>query len=273
MNSSSARPNRSIHGRSLDQQMRWMLSNLLIVAGLYLLAYVGGVSSYVSFQREAARGDSLIEAAPILITDPGLNVAPALQPDLPPVPATTTMVVPSESISAPEPVPVVQRSTVERVILPTITVDAKVIEVGWDILEQDGLRVAVWQVAEFAVGQHKGSANPGEGSNIVLSGHVGGFGQVFRDLFYLRVGDPVILYSQGQRYLYTVSERLIVQEQGISTEQQVENAQLIAPTEDEQVTMVTCWPAYGPEKFSQRVVIRALPPRGLPADTLDEIRP
>ncbi len=267
--------------RSHDQQINWIVSNLLIFAGLYLLAYVGGVFSYVSFQREAARGDSLIEAAPILITDPGLNVAPALQPDLPPAlqpdlppaPATTTMVAPPESIPAPEPAPVVQRSTVERVILPTIKVDAKVIEVGWDIIEQDGLRVAVWQVAEFAVGQHKGSANPGEGSNIVLSGHVGGFGQIFRDLFYLRVGDPVILYSQGQRYLYTVSERLIVQEQGISPEQQAENARLIAPTEDEQVTMVTCWPAQGPEKFSQRVVIRALPPRGLPAETLDEISP
>jgi hypothetical protein len=37
--------------------------------------------------------------------------------------------------------------------------------------------MAIWQVAEYAVGQHRGSANPGEGDNIVLAGHVGGFGQ------------------------------------------------------------------------------------------------
>ncbi len=271
MNSSSARPIRPIQVPSRGEQLRWVLSNLLIFAGLYLLTYVGGVSSYVAFQREAARGDSLIEVAPILISDPELNVAPTLQPSFARAPATRD--APPEPVSVAEPAPVVQRSTVERLILPTIKVDAKVIEVGWDLIEQDGLRVAVWQVAEFAVGQHKGSANPGEGGNIVLSGHVGGFGQVFRDLFYLRVGDPVILYSQGRRYLYTVSERLVVPEQGVSPEQQVENARLIAPTDDEQVTMVTCWPARGPEKFSQRVVIRALPPRGLPAETLDEVRP
>ena len=273
MNSTSARPNRPIQVQSRGQQLRWVLSNLLIFAGIYLLIYVGGVSSYVAFQREAARGDSLIEVAPILITDPELNVAPAPQPSLARSPTTTTAIAPPKPVPAAEPALVVQRSTVERLILPTIKVDAKVIEVGWDLVEQDGLRVAVWQVAEFAVGQHKGSANPGEGGNIVLSGHVGGFGQVFRDLFYLRVGDPVILYSQGRRYLYTVSERLVVQEQSVSPEQQAENARLIAPTEDEQVTMVTCWPARGPEKFSQRVVIRALPPRGLPAETLDEVRP
>ena len=70
-------------------------------------------------------------------------------------------------------------STVTRVIIPSIGVDSKAVEVGWEVKEQNGQQVAVWQVAECAVGQHRGSANPGEGENIVLAGHVGGYGKVF----------------------------------------------------------------------------------------------
>ncbi|NTU82110.1 MAG: sortase, partial [Chloroflexales bacterium] len=150
-------------------------------------------------------------------------------------------------------------STVERIILPTVKLDSKVIEVGWQIVEQGGQQVAVWDVAEYAVGQHKGSANPGEGGNIVLAGHVGGYGHVFRDIYYVHPGEPVILYSEGREYRYVVKERLIVDEEGASPEQRAANALLIAPTDHEMVTMITCWPPKGPKKFTQRVLLRAVP--------------
>lgn len=76
---------------------------------------------------------------------------------------------------------------------------------------------------------------------------------------YVLPGDPVVLYSQGRQFLYTVSERLIVEEDKAPPEQRAANAQLIAPTDSEVVTMVTCWPPNGPDKFTQRVVIRAVP--------------
>jgi sortase A len=114
-------------------------------------------------------------------------------------------------------------------------------------------------VAEYAVGQHRGSANPGESDNIVLAGHVGGFGKVFKNLFYINPGDQITLYSGGQEYLYTVQERLMLTEEGVSPEQQAANAQYIAPTGSEVVTLVTCWPLKGADKFSQRIVVRAVP--------------
>jgi sortase A len=150
-------------------------------------------------------------------------------------------------------------STVTRISIPSISVDSKVVEVGWDVQEQKGQQVAIWQVAEYAVGQHRGSANPGEGDNIVLAGHVGGYGKVFKDLFYIKVGDQITLYSDGQQYLYTIQERLILTEEGVPAEQQTANARYIAPTDHEVVTLVTCWPPKGADKFSQRIVVRAVP--------------
>ena len=124
---------------------------------------------------------------------------------------------------------------------------------------RNGQQVAIWQVAEYAVGQHRGSSNPGEGSNVVLAGHVGGYGKVFKDLFYVKPGDQITLYSNGQQYLYTVQERLLLTEEGVSAEQHAANAQYIAPPDQEVVTMVTCWPPKGADRFTQRVVVRAVP--------------
>jgi LPXTG-site transpeptidase (sortase) family protein len=173
--------------------------------------------------------------------------------------------VPEETQSA-------QASTVSRIVIPSINVDSKTIEVGWEIQEQDGQQVAVWQVAEYAVGHHKGSANPGEGGNIVLAGHVGGYGLVFRDLFYVQPGDDVLLYTQDQQHRYIVQERLVLDEVGVSAEQRAANARYIEPTDEEMVTLVTCWPASGPERFTQRIIVRATPAEIIQNNMPDGVR-
>lgn len=249
------------------RRRRYMaLGNLMLIGGLYLLAYVGGVYAQAEYLRLAARGDSDIAAPRVVIGEAPARPAPPMEAgagSAAPValPSFSAPVLSSGQIASPLPEPssITHTSTVERVIIPSIAVDSKVIEVGWEIVEQDGQQVAVWQVAEYAVGQHRGSANPGEGGNVVLAGHVGGYGKVFRDLFYVRPGDPVIIYSDGRQYLYTVKERLLVQEEGVPPEQRAENARLIGPTDSEVVTLVTCWPLTGPDKFSQRVIVRAVP--------------
>ncbi|MFV9505203.1 MAG: sortase [Oscillochloridaceae bacterium umkhey_bin13] len=250
-------------------RLYWTLGNLLFFSGIYLLLYVGGVYAYADFMRFAARGDSGIDLPrSALVRQPTTREAPALsaplttlnQPLPNPVLGEPTPLLPNEGqIASAPPPPMPTRATVERVMLPSIKVDSQVVEVGWDLIEQDGQQVAVWQVAEFAVGQHQGSANPGEGGNIVLAGHVGGYGFVFRDLYWLQPGDPVTLYSEGQAYQYVVTERIVVLEEGAPLEERIANAQLIGPTNHEVVTMVTCWPATGPDKFSQRVIVRAEP--------------
>jgi len=39
----------------------------------------------------------------------------------------------------------------------------------------------------------------------------------------------------------------MVHEEGVSPEQQAMNALYIAPTSEEMVTLITCWPDRGPE--------------------------
>lgn len=241
-------------------KLYWTLGNLLMLVGAILLAYVGGIYAQADFNRYAARGDTdLPPPAPVAAPrDPDAEPAPFVAP-LPFV-APHLNTAEGQLISdAPDIVRSPVSSQISRIIIPSIGVDSKVVEVGWEIQEQDGQQVAVWQVAEYAVGHHRGSANPGEGSNIVLAGHVGGYGKVFKDLINVKEGDQIILFAGGQQYLYVVREQVLVHEEGVSPEQQAMNALYIAPTSEEMATLVTCWPDRGPDKFKYRIIVRATP--------------
>jgi sortase A len=239
----------------------WTVGNALMLVGVVLLLYVGGIYAQAEYDRYAARGDTDLPAPRVIANLPApaasapYQPAPFTAPDL----STSSYAEGPVRSAVPDAARAAHQSTITRVVVPSIGVDSKVVEVGWDVTEQNGQQVAVWQVAEYAVGQHRGSANPGEGDNIVLAGHVGGYGKVFKNLFYINPGDQLTLYSGDQQYLYTVQERLILTEEGVSTEQQAANAQYIAPTGSEVVTLVTCWPPKGADKFSERIVVRAVP--------------
>ncbi len=250
------RTSRRQQGAELSQRAKvlWTLGNLFMLIGIVLLLYVGGIYSQAEYERYAARGDTDVPAPPAVAPQEDQEPAPFVAPVL-----SSSDSAEGRVVSAVPVVNAEHAATITRVRIPSISVDSKVVEVGWDVEKQGGQDVAIWQVAEYAVGQHRGSANPGEGNNIVMAGHVGGYGKVFKDLYYVKPGDQIIINSAGQEYLYTVQERLLVTEEGVSPEQHAANAQLIAPTNQEMVTMVTCWPAKGPDKFKQRVVVRALP--------------
>jgi len=264
-----------VRGRATDKPVRaepgararvlWTLGNLFMLVGIVLLVYVGGIYVQADYDRYAARGDTDLPA-PVAVSAPAEEEpAPFTAPVLNASSGTSSE---GQVVSAvPDSAQAAKSPTVTRVSIPSIGVDSKVVEVGWDVEQQGDQQVAIWQVAKYAVGQHRGSANPGEGGNVVLAGHVGGYGKVFKDLFYVKPGDSITLYSNGQQYLYTVQQRLLVTEEGVSAEQHLANAQLIAPTDREIVTLVTCWPAQGRDKFTQRVVVQAVPFAGNVAPT------
>ncbi len=248
---SAAKPARVAPGARA--RVLWTLGNLFMLIGVVLLVYVGGVYVQADYDRYAARGDTDVPA-PVAVSAPAEDEpAPFTAPVLN---AGSGITSEGQLVGAvPDSAQTAKSPTVTRVAIPSIGVDSKVVEVGWDVEPQG----AIWQVAKYAVGQHRGSANPGEGGNVVLAGHVGGYGKVFKDLFYVKPGDQITLYSNGQQYLYTIQRRLLVTEEGVSPEQHATNAQLIAPTDREVVTLVTCWPPQGRDKFTQRVVVQAIP--------------
>jgi sortase A len=191
---------------------------------------------------------------------PTPNSTPQPSPFLPtasatPTPLPTLTPLPT-STPTPTPVRPPAHSPPTRIVIPKIGVDAEVVEVGWKLVNQTGEMVSVWETADNAAGFHKTSAYPGNPGNTVLSGHHNIKGEVFRYLVDLEPGDEVILYAEGREYRYTVEDNFILQEKGVSAEQRHLNAQWIAPTEDERLTLVTCWPYW---TNTHRVIVVAKP--------------
>jgi len=143
-----------------------------------------------------------------------------------------------------------------RLVIPAINVDATVVPVGWETVEEGGRLVSVWDVADYAVGWHKTSAYPGHGENVVMNGHHKIRGKVFRYLVDVQAGDEVIVYVGDTAYRYQVTEKHILKEKDAPAEVRERNARWIAPTGDERVTLVTCWPY---TNNTHRVIVVAKP--------------
>jgi sortase A len=142
-------------------------------------------------------------------------------------------------------------------VIPAIDLDAPVVKVGWETKEVNGQLFSSWIVPDtFAAGWHATSALPGSPGNTVLNGHHNIRGEVFRDLVELQPGDEVVLYTGEKLHYYAVIERHILKEKGEPQEVRLENAQFILPTEDERLTMVTCWPY---TNNTHRLIVVALP--------------
>lgn len=273
---------------SLRGRLLWTIGNLMMLVGVYLLLYVGGLFADEQFNLLAAQGGSDIALPEMAVTTPGSELADVregavagstgVEPETVTASAPQRFVLPQLNNPGggrelnslvPKGVGWYGPSSVDRVVIPKLAVDRKVVEVGWTLEEQNNQQVAIWEVAKYAVGHHAGSANPSQGGNIVLAGHSGGRAYPFNDIYYLDAGDTIQIWSNNRQYDYRVTERLVLDEIGptVTLEQRIQNAIYIEPTSEEVVTLVTCWPLTGPEKFNQRIVIRAVPALALVADS------
>jgi LPXTG-site transpeptidase (sortase) family protein len=153
----------------------------------------------------------------------------------------------------PAPPPEIPR----RLWIPAIELYAPIIPVELELIEINGVEYDQWKAPnEAAAGWHTSSASLGAGGNTVLNGHHNIYGEVFRDLVELVEGDEIILYSDNLAYRYQVVERVIFPERFAKPEQRVQNAQLILPSQDERLTLITCWPY---ESNTHRLVLVAKP--------------
>jgi sortase A len=144
-----------------------------------------------------------------------------------------------------------------RLVIPAIRVDTPVVELGWNTTKTaSGTIFSEWDVAEYAAGWHKNSAVPGEGGNVVMSGHNNILGSVFRELDQLKRGDTLEVFSGGEEYVYTVEEVLILPEKHASDKQRKANVKYIEKTADDRLTLVSCWPR---DDNTHRIVVVAKP--------------
>ncbi|HEX6289207.1 MAG TPA: sortase [Herpetosiphonaceae bacterium] len=250
-----------------SRKIFWTFGNLLTLIGLYLLLIVGGLKADEQYNVYAASGDNDIAVPTPAVVEPvasqqaaSASPAPSATPSRSSIPVLNNETGGAPTNAVPSKTSQAGPSTISRIVIPAIKLDKKVIEVGWMIQQAaDGQEIAVWDVDKYRVGHHKGSSNPGGGGNIVLAGHSGGYAYPFNEIYYLKPGDLIELYSSDQLYQYTVTDRILVDEVGQPLEKRLENARYIEPTDEEMITMVACWPLTGPDKFKQRIIIRSRP--------------
>lgn len=187
-----------------------------------------------------------VEEAPEQLPAPGVELAATPVPASSETPgAPAPAVLPTDEAAPADAPPAVGEPN--RIVIPSIGLDAPIEDVGWTVIERGDQRYTEWETADNAAGRHINSARPGEAGNVVLSGHHNTKGEVFRRISDLEVqpGDAIYLYDdQGQRFTYIVDEVTDppLLEVGATEEQRIANARYILPTNDARVTLVTCWP-------------------------------
>jgi sortase A len=88
------------------------------------------------------------------------------------------------------PTPMLAPEQAIRIQIPAIDVDAPVVQGD------------SWNQLKKGVGQQVGTPDPGKQGNVVLSGHNDVYGEVFRYLDRLILGDRVILFTNQRLHLY-----------------------------------------------------------------------
>jgi sortase A len=137
---------------------------------------------------------------------------------------------------------------VGRIRIPRVGIDLAVFEgVTADVLRK-------------GPGHVPGTALPTSGSNCVITAHRDSF---FRRLADVQVGDAVFLSGEGVEREYRLASRRVVAPSEVG---------VLAPSDEEQLTLVTCYPFRWIGPAPERVVWQALPiasfakrPEDLPA--------
>ncbi len=195
-----------------------------------------------------------------LLRDLNQQVASAIeQPTLTPTPLITAVVLPGGHVppvageenrfneaEIPEhlrplmqsyanlPVPTQSPQQARQVQIPAIGVNAPVV-LG------DG-----WEQLKKGVGQHIGTANPGDKGNLVLSAHNDIFSEIFRDLDKLKEGDEVIIITQDRSFTYLITGSQIVEPTRVD---------LLAQSGESTITLISCYPYLVDNK---RIVVQGI---------------
>lgn len=103
----------------------------------------------------------------------------------------------------------------------------------------------------IAVGHVSGTAFPGDDGNVVVSGHRDSF---FRDLKEIRPEDEVRIVTLRGVYQYRVDSTTVVGS---------EQTEVLDPTEEQTLTLITCYPFDYIGPAPKRFVVRARQVKGL----------
>lgn len=221
---------------------------ILMAAGYFWFYYQAHAPSPFDMVEEDAGGEEFIPILVPVSSGGGGESAPTLDSN-----------IPDPGLEEEDPGAGTQEAgrVPERLMIPSIYLDAPVVAVDYKDIETGGEVYQQWRVpSEFAAGWQDESALLGLPGNTVLNGHHNAYGMVFKDLVKLTVGDLIVVVSGGVEYRYEVAAKMLLPERGQKLEKRMENARWLATSEDERLTLVTCWPA---DSNTHRVIVVAFP--------------
>lgn len=231
-----------------DEEKTVPLSVVFMTLGLIIV----GTAVAVWFLLPTAQQQlpALLQAAVLPTLEPTTDPEIFLLPE-------TSGELPVHYVSAEDYVSTGNVGQPQRLVIPSIGLDAPVSSIGLAPVELNGETFYQWQVPkDYRAGWHNTSARLGQIGNTVLNGHHNLAGEVFRYLIDLEEGSEIMMYDGEQEYKYEVTQVELLPERGEPVKVRQENAQWILPTEDERITLVTCWPY---EDNSHRLVVVAKP--------------
>ena len=222
----------------MDSKRLGCLSDLAIGVGALTLLVLGLLEGYWAFYRWLDHQNRYLVSQRIATFD-----VPAITP------SPTPTITPTPT-AEPEPLPAV------RIIIPKIGLNEKIVEIGLKLVGSGENARFVWDSAAYAVGHRETSAHPGQGGNIVLSGHNNTLGEVFRRLDQLEPGDLIYLYTPDKEFVYEVQEKDLVPVVGATESDVAKHERYAGQTSDETLTLVSCWPYV---TYTHRIYIIARP--------------
>lgn len=145
----------------------------------------------------------------------------------------------------------------DKIEIPAIKLIAPIKIADFNFTDLEGETFGQWiPKSEFSAAWHPNSALIGQKGNTVINGHHNEFGEVFGKLIDLESGDLIYVYAKGKKYAYVISNKMILLERGQPLEIRMANAEWLGGTDDERLTLVTCWPE---KSNTHRLIIVARP--------------
>ncbi len=236
-----------------------------------LVTLAAAASALLDAQRHASPFDQLSDPDPasqgfdpLLVPEAALgatNAAPALpSPTSAPANALSTALPRYDPALAegPPPTPTPLPLWIpDQIVIPAIQLDAPIVPAGRIEVATWGKHYQQWVAPEAkAAGWHTTSATLGVAGNTVLNGHHNVRGEVFGHLADLQVGDLIWVYAGARSFGYRVVLMTTLPERWQTVDVRLANAQWMQPSDDERLTLVTCWPY---ASNTHRLIIVATP--------------
>ena len=218
---------------------RWIADkSLLLVETVAILGFIFLILSFLDTRRELNQELATLQEQEAITTQPATPtplplIDVVILPSGHPPPVEGRSPEPGEAgyvpdhlkpiISSykPPPAPTPSPAQARRIQIPSLGIDKT-------IVQGDS-----WEQLKKGVGQHIGSALPGQSGNLVLSAHNDIYGEIFRHLDKLAPGDEIVVSTERESFVYVVRDIEVVE----PTEVWV-----MAQTDHASTTLISCYP-------------------------------